>query len=128
MVRTYKLYASVAASATAAAQVDIRRNGRVLGVQFCITPTQNPASGDYIIAEMSLYPSSQTQTNDGMGVLATCTAAAAILTSGAINSTVAYKPSFGVEVRVGDRLYLHCTESGNETWFVNVLVDVDEAA
>lgn len=126
MVRTYKGYASISGTATAAITLDVRRNGRVLGVQFVLTPTANFASGDYILCEASLYPSSQVQTNDGMGVLATAGAGGGALTSGSVTAVNAYKPCFGVDVRVGDRLYIHVLEAGTETWHLNVLIDVDE--
>lgn len=126
MVRTYKLRASVTATGSALAQVDIRRNGRILGAQISILPTVNAAAGDYVEAELSLYPSTQITTNDAMGVIAHASGGAQFLTSGSVPATNVYKPSFGIEVRVGDRLYLHALEAGTQTYFVNVLVDVDE--
>lgn len=126
MVRTYKLYASITASATAAAQVDIRRNGRILGIQICIGMLAAATAGDICEIEISLYPSSQITTNDAMGVLAYNFAAFGVLTSGAIGGSNIYKPVFGQNVAVGDRIYMHAGEVGSQTYPVVVLVDVEE--
>lgn len=127
MVRTYKLQATATATANAAAQIDIRRNGRILGVQIILSLSATPANNDNLLVEVSLYPTGQFTTNDAMGIIAMGTISSAILTSGSIQGANIYKPSFGMDVRVGDRIYLHFSENGTQSVAVSAIIDVDEA-
>lgn len=126
MVRTYKIFATITASGNALAQVDVRRNGAILGVQLSLAPAATPANNDNTIVEISLYPSSQVTTNDAMGVLAYGSISGAILTSGSVQASNVYVPSYGIRVQVGDRLYLHASEAGGQSVQAMVLVHVDE--
>lgn len=126
MVRTYKFYAAVTATASAAAQIDIKRNGKILGIQWCITPNVAGAATDYIVAELSFYPTQQTQVNDPMGIIGMASAAATLATSGISSASVSHNMVYGMETKVGDRVYLHALEAGTNTWQIDAVLYVAE--
>lgn len=127
MVRTYRLYASITATGNALAQLDIKRPGKIVGVDWTVTTGSAPATGDYLRAEVSFASTVQTTTNDASGVISEVGFGGALTTSGGgyWNGNVHQGPT-AIRVQVGDRLYLNATENGSTTWVTGCVIHVDE--
>lgn len=127
MVRTYRLYASLGVTTNAAAFVDIKRKGKIIGVLCAVLTSSAPATGDYFRPEISFSSTGQTAVNDANGIIAEFAYSGFLATSGAgIFDGATYLGPLAVPVNIGDRIYLHCLEAGTQTWITGVLLYVDE--
>jgi len=127
MVKTYRLYAAITASINAAAQLDITRKGRIVGVNTALVVDGAPTTGDYLRAEVSFSNAAQPTTNDAANIIAEFGFGGFLTTSGAgwLNGNAAAGP-LSIPVQVGDRIYLNATEVGASTWRLAILLYVDE--
>jgi len=127
-VRTYRLYGgSITASTAAAAYLDIKRPGDIVGSEFVITPTGAPTTGDYVRTEVSFASNYQPTTNDAQSLVAIGGMAGTLTTSGGgWTPTRQVGPQTKIPVKLGDRLYLHVWEVGSGTYVIEALIHVNE--
>lgn len=120
--RTYQLYASITASIDNAASIMLPIAGRLKRVLWQITPTTTPTNGDYLNAELSVNSARQTATNEATGIISVAGHAYGVLTSGAHGGAVTAETNPDVNLKQGDKLYLHATENGSQTYLVRVVL------
>lgn len=106
-IKTYQLYGTAAASASAVAAVTVRRDCEVVGIGWGFEFDQVADNSRGIVA-LSVNPSTQIATNDGMGTMLEVRQSTNLVTSG-IGATgqngFALIPP--VALRTNDILYMH---------------------
>ena len=120
--RTVLVYASITATANAAAQITVPARSKLKAVKWSIVPGAGLADGDFIRAELSVNAAGQDTTNDATGILSVAGTTMELTTSGASAVGVNEYHPVDVQFNGGDRIYLHCVESGAATWQVKALL------
>lgn len=107
-IKTYQLYASMNATASAAANVVIRRDCEVIAVNFSAALDMIADNSTSRVA-LSVNPTSQIGVNDAMGSLGEVDLSGNLVTSGFLAGGVNGQWIMpGVPLRTNDVLYMHC--------------------
>ena|SRR5438874_13012242 len=96
------------------AHIDFPVNGYITAMFVSILPASY-ASGDTVDVEISTSSTSQTTTNDAIGIIAHADFGGTVVTSGAIAPTNAFIGPCKIPVRAGTRLYLHTAQVGTSS-------------
>lgn len=106
-IKTYQLYGSASATASAVATVTIRRDCEILAVVASMG-VDMVADNSRAIAALSVNPTTQIGTNDGMGSLVQLDTLGNLVTSGFLAGSVNCGYLIpNVPLRTNDVLYLH---------------------
>ena len=113
-----QLYATLTATADAAAAIDIPEEGSIIGVDWDLVMQQAAGaflSDDSMQVQLSFLSTGAFTNNDARGVVSSCSLAANTLaTSGLITPVIQKYVGFleGLQVSGGERMYLHALSSG----------------
>jgi len=124
-MQTRQLRAAVTATIAGSVYFDMPAASRIRSIILSIVPTASAADLDYILAEVSLSSSQQTQVNDAQGVLAVHGVSFDFTTSGAAWGGQTHQQLCDYAVARGQRVYLNCLESGGGTYDVRALIAFD---
>jgi len=123
-MRNYLLYAAFVASADAAAQIQIIRNGTIVGVQWACKGDLD-ANSEQFTVELSTTPVFQSQTNDSQGVLsAVAQEAVGAEAAGFLVTGVNFFVPLKIPVQAGQLLYLNGLLAGTGGVSATAIVQV----
>ena len=102
-----KLYATGTATADSVASIIVPQSGKVVALDWSGTHITAAASGGATIFQLSQQSTSQFALNDARGIVGefVCGSPSAAVVAGADNKYTSI--SGGIEVKAGDKLYLH---------------------
>jgi hypothetical protein len=121
--RVYRLRGSTTATASALAQIDIKRNGHIRCVTSDILQ-QTDVADCSACWECSFMSAAQVTANDASGIIHTHSLASLTANPASSNS----HKNANIAVKVGDRIYLHVVfATGNETQTCWMDVVVEES-
>lgn len=108
-MRTYKLYATMTATADSMAAVQIAQNCRILGVSWAVSVSFAVGASSGIMVELSTSSIRQIITNDALNIVDYITAYNTYWTaaSQAPHAANKFTGPLSIPVKAGDRLLLH---------------------
>lgn len=110
----YRQYTAGSANTTSTSTMDIRQDDTITQVVLDLIAL-GVADGDTFYAELSWLPNASATTNDISNVIASVAFNIELTTSGAavLGRTLTIEPN--LKVFQGERLYLHCVNTGTGT-------------
>ncbi len=114
-IQLITMYALMAATANAVAQVDIPEDGAIVGVDWTMAMSSGLLDADSMAAQLSFISTAQFATNDARGAISHIAIGVGTLTTSGVAGVTANKFVSFIEpltVASGERLYLHSKESG----------------
>lgn len=124
--RVYHIYGTATAAANDVAHIDITRPCILRKVLWHVTP-QSAASGDTMRFELSTAAAAVGTTNNPLGIISEVVTGGTLTTSGSFNAVNLIDAGFNLQLRLGDRLYVHCAvKTGSGTGVVSCNFTVDE--
>ena len=124
-MRTYKLFATLGASANNNANVLIARTGRIRCIRW-EAAFDAPADNASQFAELSTAPMSQLGTNDTPNVIDELRNCTNLTTSGAFNGGRSKQSVVDYPVAAGERVYMHNVAVGSVSQATTCFLDIDE--